>query len=96
MSNTADNSKYKMSEEHLNELQEELRDLLENKDKEISEKIKEARSFGDLTENSEYDEALLPEYDSLKEEIHQFISENPKCSSIIQKNKAGRVLYIPR
>lgn len=57
MSNTSDNSKYKMSQEHLDALKDELRDLLENKDKEISEKIKEARSFGDLTENSEYDEA---------------------------------------
>ena len=32
-----------------------------------ADQIKEARSFGDLSENSEYDEALLPEYDSLKE-----------------------------
>ena len=70
MSNSVDNSKYKMSEEHLKELQEELRDLLENKDKEISEKIKEARSFGDLSENSEYDEAK-----NEQGKLHQKISE---------------------
>ena len=35
----------------------ELEDLKTNKRKEMAEKIKEARSFGDLSENSEYDEA---------------------------------------
>ena len=50
-------AKYKMSEERLNELKEELVYLQTVREKEVAQQIKEARSFGDLTENSEYDEA---------------------------------------
>lgn len=46
-----------VSEEGLKRLQDELEELKTVKRKEIAEKIKEARSFGDLSENSEYDEA---------------------------------------
>lgn len=49
--------KYKMSQERIDELQDELMYLQTIKEKEISQQIKEARSFGDLSENSEYDEA---------------------------------------
>ena len=41
----------------LKELEEELEYLKTEKRKEISEKIKVARGFGDLSENAEYDEA---------------------------------------
>lgn len=41
----------------LEELQKELDHLKVEKRREIAEKIKIARSFGDLSENSEYDEA---------------------------------------
>ena len=51
------NPKYKMSEERLAELKVELSYLQTVREKEVAEQIKEARSFGDLTENSEYDEA---------------------------------------
>ena len=50
-------AKYKMSEERLTELKEELVYLQTVREKEVAQQIKEARSFGDLTENSEYDEA---------------------------------------
>ncbi len=50
-------SRYKMSLESLEKLKAELDDLETNKTKEVAEQIKEARSFGDLSENSEYDEA---------------------------------------
>ena len=50
-------SRYRMSQEHLEELKKELYELQTVREKEISEQIKEARSFGDLSENSEYDEA---------------------------------------
>ena len=50
-------AKYKMSEERLAELKDELHFLQTVREKEVAEQIKEARSFGDLTENSEYDEA---------------------------------------
>lgn len=49
--------KYKMSKERYEELQEELKYLQTVREKEVAEQIKEARSFGDLSENSEYDEA---------------------------------------
>ena len=48
---------YKLSPERLKELQEELNYLKTVREKEVAELIKEARSFGDLSENSEYDEA---------------------------------------
>jgi len=51
------NAKYKMSEERLQELKDELFYLQTVREKEVAQQIKEARSFGDLTENSEYDEA---------------------------------------
>ena len=50
-------AKYKMSEERLQELKAELVYLQTVREKEVAQQIKEARSFGDLTENSEYDEA---------------------------------------
>jgi len=50
-------AKYKMSEERLSQLKEELVFLQTVREKEVAQQIKEARSFGDLTENSEYDEA---------------------------------------
>lgn len=46
-----------LTDEGLKELMEELEDLKTVKRKEIAEKIKVALSFGDLSENSEYDEA---------------------------------------
>lgn len=46
-----------MSREGFNRLQEELENLVTVKRKEVAEKLKEARSYGDLSENAEYDEA---------------------------------------
>ena len=43
--------------EGLRKLEEELEDLKVVKRKEISQKIKEAREQGDLSENAEYDAA---------------------------------------
>ena len=53
----ANESRYKMSQARLDELKEELQYLETVRTLEVSEQIKEARSFGDLSENSEYDEA---------------------------------------
>ena len=50
-------NRYKMSQERLDSLKEELHYLETTREKEVAELIKEARSFGDLSENSEYDEA---------------------------------------
>ena len=48
---------YKLSKERLQELRDELEYLKTVREKEVADQIKEARSFGDLSENSEYDEA---------------------------------------
>ena len=48
---------FKITSARLKELEEELNYLKTTREKEVAELIKEARSFGDLSENSEYDEA---------------------------------------
>ena len=53
----ADSNRYKMSAQRLEELKKELYNMQTVRAKEVAEQIKEARSFGDLSENSEYDEA---------------------------------------
>ena len=50
-------NRFKMSQERLDALKDELYYLETVREKEVAEQIKEARSFGDLSENSEYDEA---------------------------------------
>jgi len=50
-------NRFKMSQARLEELKQELAYLQTVREKEVAEQIKEARSFGDLSENSEYDEA---------------------------------------
>lgn len=48
---------FMLTEERLQEIKDELEYLKTVREKEVAEQIKEARSFGDLSENSEYDEA---------------------------------------
>ena len=48
---------YKLSAARLEELKSELSYLKTVREKEVADQIKEARSFGVLSENSEYDEA---------------------------------------
>ena len=48
-----------LTEEGLNKLEVELEFLKTSKRKEVAEKIKQALAFGDISENSEYDEAKL-------------------------------------
>ena len=50
-------AKIVLTVEGLKKLEDELRYLKTEKRNEIAEKIKEARDFGDLSENSEYDAA---------------------------------------
>ncbi|MBT9169865.1 MAG: Transcription elongation factor GreA [Actinobacteria bacterium] len=46
-----------VTEEGYKRLQEELEYLVRNKRREVAERLKEAKGFGDLTENSEYEDA---------------------------------------
>ena len=48
---------FKMSQKRYNELQKELNESKTVRADEVAELIKEARGYGDLSENSEYDEA---------------------------------------
>ena len=48
---------FKMSQSRFDELQTELNFLKTTRSDEVAEMIKVARGFGDLSENSEYDEA---------------------------------------
>ncbi len=50
-------AKKQMSREGYEKLIQELDNLKINKRKEVAQKLKEARSYGDLSENAEYDEA---------------------------------------
>ncbi len=46
-----------LTQDGLQKLQEELEYLSNDKRREVAERIKEAREFGDISENSEYDDA---------------------------------------
>ena len=48
---------YKLTQAKIDELEKELHYLKTTREQEVVELIKEARGFGDLSENSEYDEA---------------------------------------
>ena len=68
-------NRFKMSQERYEALKEELNYLETVREKEVAELIKEARSFGDLSENSEYDEA--------KEEQGKLYSKIAEIKSLI-------------
>ena len=51
------NKKIYLTKEGLEKLKEELNYLTTEKRKEVASRIKEAKEFGDLSENSEYEEA---------------------------------------
>ena len=53
----SENKEYILTSEGMAKLEAELLQLISVTRKEVSEKIKEARSFGDLSENAEYDAA---------------------------------------
>lgn len=52
-----DSDQVLVTKEGLKKLQVELKELKETKRQEVSERLKEAISYGDLSENSEYEEA---------------------------------------
>jgi transcription elongation factor GreA len=87
--------KFKMSKERIKELEEELFYLQTVREKEVAELIREARSFGDLSENSEYDEAkteqgkLYSKIAELKNILNnaEVISSNPELDKVGLGNK---------
>lgn len=87
---------YKLTPERLKELQEEMVWMKTVREKEVADLIKEARSFGDLSENSEYDEAkneqgklysrmaevedILANYELIDENEFDAATIHPGCS----------------
>lgn len=70
-----------MTKEGFDRLKTELDDLKINKRNEVSEKIRVARGFGDLSENSEYDEAKNEQ--AVVESRIQLLEEQLKNSKIL-------------
>lgn len=66
---------YEITQEGLDKLKAEYSEIVNVRLKEIALKIKEAKDFGDLSENAEYDEAKkeLAEVDARKHKLENFI-----------------------
>ncbi|HET7628369.1 MAG TPA: transcription elongation factor GreA [Bacillales bacterium] len=79
--------KHYMTVEGKKKLEEELQMLKTVKRKEVVERIKTARSFGDLSENSEYD-AAKDEQAFVESRIAQ-LEEMLRHSEIIEENDAA-------
>ena len=77
--------KYYLSSERLNELKVELEDLKGRKRREIAERLKTAKEYGDLSENSEYSEAR-EEQARVEGRIFE-LEEILKQASVIKKSE---------
>lgn len=86
------NNETLITAEGLEELKKELEDLKLVKRKEISEKIKVALAFGDISENAEYDEAKNEQanVESRIAKIEQII----KSAKVIKESKQKGVVSI--
>ncbi len=69
------NTNHEITKEGLEKLQAEYDEIVNVRLKEIALKIKEAKDFGDLSENAEYDEAKkeLAEVDARKHKLEKLI-----------------------
>ena len=97
---------YKLTAERLKELQDEMVWMKTVREKEVADLIKEARSFGDLSENSEYDEAkneqgklysrmaevedILANYVIIEENEFDGNTIHPGCSVKVRAVEQGR------
>jgi len=70
-----------LTPEGLEKLKEELAELQTTRRREVAERIKEAREFGDITENSEYDDAKNEQM-MLEQRIAQ-LEERLRSASVI-------------
>jgi transcription elongation factor GreA len=73
-----------MTPEGLDRLKEELETLQTVRRREVAERIKDAREFGDITENSEYDDAKN-EQAMLEQKIAQ-LEERVRRATVIDAN----------
>jgi transcription elongation factor GreA len=82
--------KHQMSAERYEKLKEELEYLKTVRTKEVAEQLKEARSFGDLSENSEYDEAKT-EQGKLYSKIAEFEELIKNAEIVENSSEVGKV-----
>src|SRR6202790_5414118 len=71
-----------LTPEGLEKLQSELDYLSTDKRREVAERIKEAREFGDITENSEYDDAKNEQ--AMLESRIASLAEKLRMATVIQ------------
>ncbi len=83
-------AKYKMSRERYDEIARELEYLQTVREKEVAEQIKEARSYGDLSENSEYDEAKT-EQGKLYSKIAEYKNLLENAEIVEKTTRAGTI-----
>ncbi len=57
-----DKNRELLTQEGFEKLQQELQYLMEVRRKEVADRIRQAREFGDISENSEYDDAKNEQY----------------------------------
>lgn len=86
------NKEYPMTQEGFVKLEQDLEHLKTVKRPEVVEKIKVARSFGDLSENSEYD-AAKDEQGFVEQEISK-IEEMIRYARIIEENVDNTTVQI--
>src|SRR5699024_4365932 len=86
------NKEYPMTQEGFEKLEKDLEHLKTVKRPEVVEKIKVARSFGDLSENSEYD-AAKDEQGFVEQEISK-IEEMIRYAKIIEDSKDNTTVQI--
>jgi len=76
-----------LTREGLDKLKDELEYLSNDKRREVAERIKEAREFGDISENSEYDDAKN-EQAMLEAKIAQ-IEEKLRAATVVDSSDLG-------
>src|SRR5256886_13989583 len=76
-----------LTPEGLDKLQGELEFLQTEKRREVAERIKEAREFGDISENSEYDDAKN-EQAMLEAKIAQ-LTDRLRLASVVDSKELG-------
>lgn len=83
-----------LTSEGKEKLEEELRILRTDRRKDVAEKIKTAREFGDLSENAEYDEAKNEQADLEKKILE--IEERLKTATIIEEDliQVGKGIHL--
>ena len=79
--------KYYVTKERFRELESELRELKTKKRFEVAERLKNAKEFGDLSENSEYTEAR-EEQEKVERRVFE-LEDILKQAVVIKKAEAG-------